>query len=371
VYSHPPFRRTYFQALNEAANGPLLEANAGLVMDALDAACSANGVAVQSPASVKSWISSRRTYILQQLASATANFAISSNGGQEFSTTNDTVVLTGTAPLAVRSLTVNGVPLPAAWTTVTGWAVEVPLQRGRNRLVAQGFDWQGNLVASATILVTSTAPVTVLPRIRINEWMASNGHTLVDPADLPNLRYQDWFELHNAGATPVDLSGYTLSDTRENLALSIIPEGTTIAPGGFLLVWADEEPWQNRPGGNLHVNFKLDIDGDSILLADPDGRIVDEVTFGRQARRRQQQPRARHPRPLPGDPAAGVPSRLGTTLPRRDADQPRALGDAGDHPRGTAHLHRLANAARGALRSRAGSTGAGERGGILRRTAQP
>jgi hypothetical protein len=49
-------------------------------------------------------------------------------------------------------------------------------------------------------------------------------------------------------------------------------------------VWADEEPWQNRPGGNLHVNFKLDIDGDSILLADPDGRIVDEVTFGRQTR---------------------------------------------------------------------------------------
>jgi hypothetical protein len=150
--------------------------------------------------------------------------------------------------------------------------------------VVQGIDWQGNLVAGATIYVTSAAVVPPLPRVRINEWMASNGRTLVDPADLPNLRYQDWFELYNAGSATVDLSGYTLSDQRENLALSTIPPGTTIAPGGFLLVWADEEPWQNSPGGNLHVDFKLDVDGDSIFLADPDGRVVDEVTFGRQNR---------------------------------------------------------------------------------------
>jgi hypothetical protein len=145
-------------------------------------------------------------------------------------------------------------------------------------------DGQGNLVASAIIQVTSTAPAVVLPRIRINEWMASNGQTIADPADLPNLLYEDWFELYNEGDTTVDLSGYTLSDTRANLGRSVIPNGTTVAPGGFLLVWADEEPWQDAPGRSLHANFKLDVDGDDIFLADPDGRIVDEVVFGQQTR---------------------------------------------------------------------------------------
>ena len=32
----------------------------------------------------------------------------------------------------------------------------------------------------------------------------------------------------------------------------------------------------------FHLTFKLDADGEAILLFDPEGRLVDEVTFGKQ-----------------------------------------------------------------------------------------
>jgi len=282
MYAHPPFRRAYLQAFNEAANGPLLVENAGPMINAIYAAFSANGVAVQNPSSVESWINSRRDYILQQLASAMANFAITTNGGKDFTVSEDTVTLGGTAPLPVRAITVNGVPLPLAWTSVKNWSLRAPLHAGRNRLVLQGIDCNGNPLdgSSALITVTSTASGVRPPPVFINEWMADNTRTVADPVDN---RFQDWFELYNAGAAVVNLSGFSLSDQRDSLRLWIIPPGTQIAPGGFLMIWADGEPEQNGLGPDLHAAFQLDKDGDSIILCDPDKRIVDEVAFGRQS----------------------------------------------------------------------------------------
>ncbi|MFO1499332.1 MAG: lamin tail domain-containing protein [Verrucomicrobiota bacterium] len=122
---------------------------------------------------------------------------------------------------------------------------------------------------------TTTATVAVF----INEWMAANDRTWSDPADDD---FEDWFELYNAGTARADLSGYLLSDTVADPRKFVVPPGTTIAPHGYLLVWADGEPGQNRPGDDLHVNFKLSASGESILLSNPSGAQVDLVTFGPQ-----------------------------------------------------------------------------------------
>ena len=55
-----------------------------------------------------------------------------------------------------------------------------------------------------------------------------------------------------------------------------------IPAGGRLLVWADGEPLQNSPGGDLHTDFQLSRNGESIGLFAPDGALVDAVTFGLQ-----------------------------------------------------------------------------------------
>jgi hypothetical protein len=113
--------------------------------------------------------------------------------------------------------------------------------------------------------------------VTINEIMAGNTTTLAD-ADGD---YEDWFELHNAGSEVADLTGYKLTDTLTNTAKFTIPAGYD-SSGGYLLVWADEETGQCIPGSDLHVNFKLALDGEEIGLYAPDGTLVDSVIFGQQ-----------------------------------------------------------------------------------------
>jgi hypothetical protein len=126
---------------------------------------------------------------------------------------------------------------------------------------------------------TQNNPTSVVVRVRINEWMARNSTTLTDPADG---RYDDWFELYNAGDDTANLAGYTLTDNLSNPGRYTIPLGTLLGAGEYMLVWADGEPEQNGPGVELHVNFSLAGAGEAIGLFAPDGTAVDTVVFGAQ-----------------------------------------------------------------------------------------
>lgn len=108
----------------------------------------------------------------------------------------------------------------------------------------------------------------------INELMASNTTAVADPAG----EYDDWIELYNTSNQIVDLSGFFLSDKADNPGKWEIPQGTTIGPNGYLIIWADE----NGSQGDLHANFKLSASGELVILSDPDTLLVDEVTFGQQ-----------------------------------------------------------------------------------------
>ena len=83
-------------------------------------------------------------------------------------------------------------------------------------------------------------------------------------------------------AAPVDLSGFSLTGNLSIPGAFRIPPGFVIPGGGFLRVWADSQTGESRPGGDLHVNFKLSAKGDSIGLFAPDGTRIDAVTFGAQ-----------------------------------------------------------------------------------------
>lgn len=113
----------------------------------------------------------------------------------------------------------------------------------------------------------------------INEWMASNGHTLADPADG---QFDDWFELYNPNETRVDLTDFTLTDDPKSPTKFKIPSGFGIPAHGYLLVWADNQTGQSSVDGDLHVNFKLSGGGESLALFASDGTKIDAVTFGNQ-----------------------------------------------------------------------------------------
>ena len=118
-----------------------------------------------------------------------------------------------------------------------------------------------------------------LPRIVINEWMASNAVAVLDPADND---YEDWFELLNLGAESVDLGGFSLTDDVDDPRKYVIPAGWSIEAGGILPVWADGEPDQTSAENGLHADFRLSGDGEIIALFAPSGVLVDMVEFGAQ-----------------------------------------------------------------------------------------
>lgn len=288
MYNHPPFRRAYFRAVQRAVEGPLISTNCDPVMDARYASYVANGVrfcdgqSLSAPDAVKTWFRDRRVALQNQLNAVAAEFALSP--GSPVSSSTSPVTLTGTAPIRVRSLQLNGVELPVTWTSVNTWSASVPLLNRTNAITITAVDSQGVVLPGVTVATTIryTGALSTLPLVSINEWMADNTRTLADVSG-SSPRYSDWFELYNAGSTPANLAGYFLADTLTNPDQFLIPAGYVIPAGGHLLVWADNQPVLNTPGHpDLHVNFQLAAKGEAIGLFAPDGTPVDTVSFGAQ-----------------------------------------------------------------------------------------
>ena len=125
------------------------------------------------------------------------------------------------------------------------------------------------------ILATGTMPA-FAQGVVVNELLASNAATLADP-DFGE--FGDWIELYNASGETVDLGGAFLTDDVDEPMQWRIPDGTTLAPGAFLLVWADDE---DTAAMALHTNFKLSGSGELVGLFDASGAVIDTVSFGEQ-----------------------------------------------------------------------------------------
>ncbi|MDD4857228.1 MAG: CotH kinase family protein [Candidatus Krumholzibacteria bacterium] len=122
------------------------------------------------------------------------------------------------------------------------------------------------------VLAMSLAGPAFGQNLVINEFMADNGTTMADQ----NGEFDDWIELYNNSGVAIALGGYFLSDNT-NLTKWVFPD-TTIGPGGYLIVWADDDEGQS----GLHAGFKLSASGESIYLTDLDTVVVDQVVFGVQ-----------------------------------------------------------------------------------------
>jgi hypothetical protein len=126
---------------------------------------------------------------------------------------------------------------------------------------------------------TANNSTSFVATLYINEWMADNETTLMDPTDN---NFEDWFEIYNAGTQAVNLTGFTLTDDLADTNNFTVPLGFQVGAKDFLLVWADNDSEFNGIGNDLHVEFGLNNGGEAIGLYAPDGSPVDSVTFGPQ-----------------------------------------------------------------------------------------
>jgi len=124
---------------------------------------------------------------------------------------------------------------------------------------------------------TSNQALVVNPQgLVINEFMADNDRAVESVFG----GHPDWLELYNSANTSIDLSGMYLSDSLSKASWRF-PNGTTILPHSYLIIWADADAGQAQ----LQTNFNLLANGGVIALYATDKKtLIDFVIYDKQIR---------------------------------------------------------------------------------------
>jgi hypothetical protein len=272
----PEFQRAYWRAFEDAVNGPLDPTTFASQVDAIYNGLATAGVGPDytTTQGLKDYAATRRDYILSQLDTVAASFAV--NGPTSFSTNRNLITLTGTAPIGVATITVNGVAVQPTWTSVTEWTFNFALQPGINSLIIAGLDNKGQLVSGTSTSLDVTFTGVIEPaqdHIVINEIMYN-----------PAAPETEFVEIHNTAAN----TAYDLSNWRINgLDCTILP-GTILEPGAFLVFVKNPEEFWRVHGSSIPVagvfTGSFDKGGETLQLIQPGATpeldtVIDQVTY--------------------------------------------------------------------------------------------
>ena len=276
----PLFQRAFLRALQDAVNGPLIQSNytAYLVSnyfalsvsnqfnteyDPRNTAYGAYGTPIQ-------YLSRRAQTIINSNLNpvATATFAVNAPPGPS----QNVVTLTGSAPIGVRTIRINGIEYPVTWTSVTNWSAQVALSNGTNTLQVQGYDTHGN-TNTAIVSVGANGPAVDSPEssLVINEILYN-----------PIVPGSEFVEIFNRSTnTTFNLGTYQL----KGLDFTF-PTAITIAPAGFAVVARNRALFGEIYGFQIPVAGEfltgtLDPGGEKLTLNRPSGltNIVVDVAL--------------------------------------------------------------------------------------------
>ncbi len=273
LLTYPFIQRAWWQAVQDLVNGPMLSANISAMMNDKYNGLLAAGIPVDSPSGALGYVASRRAYLQGLLNNVASTFTLNATS---FSTNRNFVTLSGTAPIAVTTLKINGVDFPATWTSLSTWTVKLALSGGANALTISGYDENGILVPASTanITITYTGATELAPdKLVINEIMYNSA--------VPNATF---IEIYNkSDAFAFDLSGFELHG-----ADFTFPGGTVIAPNGFLVIVGNAATFVSTYGNTIPLAGvflgKLQNSGETLRLVRPGASpaqdlVIDEVTY--------------------------------------------------------------------------------------------
>jgi hypothetical protein len=86
----------------------------------------------------------------------------------------------------------------------------------------------------------------------------------------------EWIELNNPGTTPIDLTGWVLSDGSD---LRINLAGTITARGYYLLERIDDDTVFDIHADQIYSGCLMN-DGERLRLQSPSGKVIDSANLG-------------------------------------------------------------------------------------------
>ncbi len=157
LISRPQTRRVYVRIASEFLAGYWSTETAGPWFDAMQRDL---GISMGEP---RSFVSSRGRIIEGQLRSfSEVPFRIRTNGGDDITVDESTIVLEGEAPVEIATILYSqssgeNVELLPTWETPNRWQARFTVPIRNNEFSFLGFDGSGGLVATAAITVTNTS----------------------------------------------------------------------------------------------------------------------------------------------------------------------------------------------------------------------
>jgi hypothetical protein len=270
MFNTPAIVRAYWRAFAELVDGPFNNAALDPFIDSRAAALVANNVNIDlaAVAAIKSYIGDRRAYLQSQLATVAAPFAV--DGPLSFSTTNNLLVLNGTAPVGVKDISFNGIVYPVTWISATSFVMRIVLVPGMNAIALQGIDRFGNAIlgASQTLSVEYTGPVVdPVGAVIISEIMFA-----------PATPGAQFIEIRNRSGYVFGLSGWRLDGVNFTFPLG------SILTNGQIIVLAQNRAAFRTAYGTVPVfglfGGTLSAQEQVLALVEPGGGLGDVVVDG-------------------------------------------------------------------------------------------
>ncbi len=272
IYNTPVFLRMYWCALQELVNGPLNVANSGPLIMAKYNAFTENGLAVENPTvNIEPWLSQAQSSIAAQLAVVNAaNFSVNAS----VVVSNNVAYVTGTAPVNVATVWINGAAYPLTWISLTNWMVALPLVNGTNKLSVVAVNRSGQPItgdSNNVSVVYNGTNASPTGQIVINEIMYN-----------PAVADSQFIELYNNSTnTSYDLSGWQL----QGLSYTF-PNGSVITPTNYLVLAANSAAFAGAYGAtNLVFDTfpgTLSANGEALTLNTSSNIPVAKVKYENQ-----------------------------------------------------------------------------------------
>ncbi len=227
------------------------------------------------------FIGSRSSYALSQLPPQIA-FSITSPNNQTVN--QPTITLTGKGWVNVKDIYGQGstTPLSVSWSgaNVDTWTAAAPVYQGANHLVLLAYDFQGKLIGTQSIDVTSTAN---LPNLPANLRVTELNYNPAPPETGSQYGAQDFefIELKNFGTQTLNLK-----DAHFTNGITFIFGDVSLAPGEVGVVVNNLAAFQSRYGTGAKIlgtygdsNTNFDNGGEEVAIADSVNQGVVDFTY--------------------------------------------------------------------------------------------
>jgi hypothetical protein len=132
----------------------------------------------------------------------------------------------------------------------------------------------------AALVVAVLAAATASGQVVINEIMPdpASDWSPTDGDDEYHSVEDEWVEILNIGAAPVDIEGWRLRDAVSDSSWRFGFTGT-LPSGGYAVVYGDVAYAWEDANGYPRYGLSLNNGGDTISLVRPDGTVVDALTY--------------------------------------------------------------------------------------------